>query len=95
MTIEIRSTTSKSHQQQQQQQQQQYQSSMMMMKTKSDETRTSSVSSNGYQPDSPSEDDGYYTSAVSVQHKVKEKFLFSHRYLQKQIQNYWDILKTF
>ncbi len=77
MTIEIRSATSKS--QQQQQQQQQYQSSMMMMKTKSDETRTSSVSSNGYQPDSPSEDDGYYTSAVSVQHKVKEKFLFSNR----------------
>jgi hypothetical protein len=84
MTIEIRSTTSKSHQQQQQQQQQQYQSSMMMMKTKSDETRTSSVSSNGYQPDSPSEDDGYYTSAVSVQHKVKEKFLFSNRYFQNK-----------
>ena len=40
-------------------------------------TRTSSVSSNGYQPDSPSEDDGYYTSAVSVQHKVNAKYIFS------------------
>ena len=31
--------------------------------------RRDSNSSNGYQ-DSPSEDDGYFTSAVSVQHKV-------------------------
>ena len=42
-----------------------------MKSTQSDEA---SVSSNGYQPDSPSEDDGYYTSAVSVQHKVKRFF---------------------
>ena len=42
-----------------------------MKSTQSDEA---SVSSNGYQPDSPSEDDGYYTSAVSVQHKVKSFF---------------------
>merc|ERR1711899_2475 len=31
--------------------------------------RRDSTSSNGYQ-DSPSEDDGYFTSAVSVQHKT-------------------------
>ena len=38
--------------------------------------RRDSTSSNGYQ-DSPSEDDGYFTSAVSVQHKVR-KFIILH-----------------
>ena len=76
MTIETRnasSSASKSHQQI---------TSSMVSKLESVSksemmeagTRTSSVSSNGYQPDSPSEDDGYYTSAVSVQHKVKATF---------------------
>ena len=36
--------------------------------------RRDSTSSNGY-VDSPSEDDGYFTSAVSVQHKVRNKAL--------------------
>ena len=38
--------------------------------------RRDSTSSNGYQ-DSPSEDDGYFTSAVSVQHKVRS-FIILH-----------------
>lgn len=42
--------------------------------------RRDSTSSNGYQ-DSPSEDDGYFTSAVSVQHKVRSYIILHIRRL--------------